>query len=341
MPVVHRIFPWSVAVTGKNQFVVAQRFDREARMLGCTSGGKLAVMDKLMVALGAMEFGTRVDERTSFALLDQYVDAGGEWIDTANCYAFWKDPTGHGGASEALLGRWLAVRPGMRDRVRIATKVGCEPISPGSYPASTEGLSRTAITAAAQESLRRMVIVVAGGAGTEPCRLSRCCKADRVAAPLLLPPTPSVGTRSCERPPVRLDHRRDPGLRRNWRRADRSVSVQPLMSGAYERMDRAPQEAFDHPGTARRLAALTGVGAELGMSRSAIVIWWLSGGSTDHRSEHTGSARHCAQGCPAVAGRRSSRTAGPGLVRSPLSRRAVPSPTQEAACEAVTEVGTM
>lgn len=81
--------------------------------------------------------------------------------------------------------------------------------------------------------------------------------------------------------------------------------------------------------------------AELGMSRSAIVIWWLSGGSTDHRSEHTGSARHCAQGCPAVAGRRSSRTAGPGLVRSPLSRRAVPSPTQEAACEAVTEVGTM
>jgi aryl-alcohol dehydrogenase-like predicted oxidoreductase len=52
----------------------------------------------------------------------------------------------------------------------------------------------------------------------------------------------------------------------------------PLMSGTYERSDRAPQEAFDHPGTARRMAALTAVAADLGVSRSAVVISWLTGG---------------------------------------------------------------
>jgi aryl-alcohol dehydrogenase-like predicted oxidoreductase len=52
----------------------------------------------------------------------------------------------------------------------------------------------------------------------------------------------------------------------------------PLMSGAYERADRAPQEAFDHPGTVRRLAALTSVADQLGADRSAVVIAWLAGG---------------------------------------------------------------
>ena len=85
----------------------------------------------LIIALGAMEFGTRIDEATSFALLDQYVDGGGVWIDTADCYAFWLSDSGAGGDSEALIGRWLAQRPGMRERVKIATKAGCEPVEAG------------------------------------------------------------------------------------------------------------------------------------------------------------------------------------------------------------------
>ncbi len=108
------------------------------------------------LALGAMEFGTRIDEETSFRLLDAYVDAGGEWIDTANCYAFWQDPSGHGGQSEELLGRWLAQRPGVRDRIKLATKVGCEPLWPGSYPEHSEGLSTKAIDTALETSLRRL-----------------------------------------------------------------------------------------------------------------------------------------------------------------------------------------
>ncbi|HZX07616.1 aldo/keto reductase [Kribbella sp.] len=108
------------------------------------------------LALGAMEYGTRIDEETSFRLLDAFVDAGGEWIDTANCYAFWQHPSGQGGQSEELLGRWLAQRPGVRDRVKLATKVGCEPLWPGSYPEHSEGLSTKAIDAALETSLRRL-----------------------------------------------------------------------------------------------------------------------------------------------------------------------------------------
>lgn len=110
------------------------------------------------LALGAMEYGTRIDEQTSFRLLDEYVDAGGEWIDTANCYSFWQDPSGHGGQSEELLGRWLAQRPGVRDRIKLATKVGCEPLWPGSFPEHAEGLSAKAIDAALETSLRRLGI---------------------------------------------------------------------------------------------------------------------------------------------------------------------------------------
>jgi aryl-alcohol dehydrogenase-like predicted oxidoreductase len=80
-------------------------------------------MTERRMVLGAMYFGTRVDEATSTALLDRFADQGGTWIDTANCYAFWADPSGVGGQSEAVIGRWLASRPGMRDRVRISTKV--------------------------------------------------------------------------------------------------------------------------------------------------------------------------------------------------------------------------
>lgn len=79
------------------------------------------------LVLGAMMFGTAVDEATSFAVLDRFVDAGGRWIDTADCYAFWASESGYGGQSEELLGRWFAARPGVRDRILLATKFGAEP----------------------------------------------------------------------------------------------------------------------------------------------------------------------------------------------------------------------
>ena len=108
------------------------------------------------LVLGAMMFGTRIDEPTSFAVLDRFVERGGVWIDTADCYAFWASESGRGGDGERLLGRWLAARPGVRDRVRIATKLGAEPLEPGSWPARREGLSAGAVRTAFAGSLERL-----------------------------------------------------------------------------------------------------------------------------------------------------------------------------------------
>src|ERR1700753_4007066 len=74
---------------------------------------------------GAMRVGTTTDEATSFAILDRYVAAGGNFIDTSDNYAFWAHQT-QGGESEALLGRWRASR-GVGDEVVIATQVGARP----------------------------------------------------------------------------------------------------------------------------------------------------------------------------------------------------------------------
>ena len=74
------------------------------------------------LALGGNVFGWTADEATSFAILDRFVDAGFNLVDTANSYSTWVP--GHvGGESETIIGRWLK-RSGKRDRVLVATKVG-------------------------------------------------------------------------------------------------------------------------------------------------------------------------------------------------------------------------
>ncbi len=108
------------------------------------------------LVLGAMMLGTRFDEEASFALLDQFMDAGGQWIDTADCYAFWASNSGLGGDSETVLGKWLRARPRMRERVRLSTKMGAQPLWAGSWPQSREGLSARAISQALQGSLKRI-----------------------------------------------------------------------------------------------------------------------------------------------------------------------------------------
>ena len=114
-------------------------------------------MTELNLALGTMYFGTRLDDQTSFSLLDRFVSAGGKMIDTADCYTFWDDPSGYGGQSEEVIGRWLAARPGVRDQVYISTKGGAEPMTEaGEWPGNRQGLSGPAIEAALEGSLRRL-----------------------------------------------------------------------------------------------------------------------------------------------------------------------------------------
>jgi len=71
------------------------------------------------LALGAMGMGTSTDETDSVTMLDRFLDAGGSFVDTANCYGWFMKRGAHGGESEELLGRWLA---GKRERVFLATK---------------------------------------------------------------------------------------------------------------------------------------------------------------------------------------------------------------------------
>jgi aryl-alcohol dehydrogenase-like predicted oxidoreductase len=97
-----------------------------------------------------MYLGSRNDQATSYRILDQYVDAGGTFIDTANIYAHWiKDC--HGGESETLLGEWIRAR-GNRDHVFIASKVG---FGYGSVP---KRLRASDIVQECDKSLQRMKI---------------------------------------------------------------------------------------------------------------------------------------------------------------------------------------
>jgi aryl-alcohol dehydrogenase-like predicted oxidoreductase len=100
------------------------------------------------LGFGGNVFGWTADESTSFQLLDAFVDTGFNLIDTADVYSTWVP--GHiGGESETIIGKWLK-QSGKRDKVVIATKVG-KPMGP-----DRNGLSRTYIEEAVEESLRRL-----------------------------------------------------------------------------------------------------------------------------------------------------------------------------------------
>ena len=102
------------------------------------------------LAFGGNVFGWTADEATSFRLLDAFVDAGGNLIDTANSYSRWAP--GHvGGESETVIGRWIA-RRGRHDDVVIATKVGSD------MGLGEKCLRRDYIIQAADESLRRLQV---------------------------------------------------------------------------------------------------------------------------------------------------------------------------------------
>ena len=112
----------------------------QSRELG-RSGLKVAP-----IAFGGNVFGWSADEKASFALLDAFVDAGFNLVDTADVYSAWV-PGNKGGESETLIGRWFK-HSGKRDKVVLATKVAKWSEHPG--------LSAENIAAAVEDSLRRL-----------------------------------------------------------------------------------------------------------------------------------------------------------------------------------------
>ena len=114
----------------------------EKRQLGTSS------LHVSPITFGGNVFGWTADEKTSFDLLDAFVGAGFNFIDSADVYSRWH-PGNSGGESETILGKWLKAR-GNRDKVSIATKLGIE-MGPGK-----KGLSRGYMMQAVEASLRRL-----------------------------------------------------------------------------------------------------------------------------------------------------------------------------------------
>jgi aryl-alcohol dehydrogenase-like predicted oxidoreductase len=268
------------------------------------------------LVLGTMYFGTRTDEATSYALLDRFVEAGGRTIDTANCYSFWTSDTGHGGQSEALLGRWLAANPGLRDELVIATKVGVEPVDGGGI----EGLSAAVIERESTRSRERLGIdtidlywahgedrttdleetVAAFGAlvdrgdvrrlGVSNHPTWRVERARAIAERLGVAPYSALQlTTSFVQPrpgaPVPgKDHRfgfvSDETLDYLDVHPELELWVySPLIQGSFDRADRPFPDAYDHPGTTARLAALNQTARERSVPASQVVLaWMLAGG---------------------------------------------------------------
>ncbi|MFB8249708.1 aldo/keto reductase [Streptomyces sp. NPDC055952] len=117
-------------------------------MTATTSLRKLGSSDLEVfpLALGGNVFGWTADEDQSFAVLDAYTAAGGNFVDTADVYSAWAEGN-RGGESESILGAWLQAR-GNRSEVVVATKAGQHP--------DFQGLSAATIKAAADASLRRL-----------------------------------------------------------------------------------------------------------------------------------------------------------------------------------------
>ncbi|WP_108658798.1 aldo/keto reductase [Acuticoccus kandeliae] len=104
------------------------------------------------IVFGGNVFGWTIDEKTSFDVLDAFVDHGFNAIDTADVYSAWA-PGNKGGESETIIGAWLKARPGMREKVTIFTKVGSDMGGP-----EKKGLSKRWILEAVEDSLKRLGI---------------------------------------------------------------------------------------------------------------------------------------------------------------------------------------
>jgi aryl-alcohol dehydrogenase-like predicted oxidoreductase len=253
--------------------------------------------------LGTMYFGTRNDKASSYRLLDQYVAAGGSFLDTANIYARWV--AGYrGGESESLLGEWMQARKN-RSQMFIASKVGFE------YPGVERGLRADQIMAECDKSLKRMGVDTidlyyahvddrdtpmeetlqafdrlvqagkvrwVGASNFLAWRLEKarwisqtngwagyCCVQQRYSY-LRPKPGASFDPQIAANDDL-LDYCRARGIT--------MLAYSPLLSGAYTRPERAFQEQYLGADSDARLQALTAVAGELGATLNEAILAWM------------------------------------------------------------------
>jgi aryl-alcohol dehydrogenase-like predicted oxidoreductase len=260
------------------------------------------------LCLGILPFGTRVDEPTSFAILDAYFAAGGRFIDTANNYSMWH-PGGVGIESETVLGKWMRTRKN-RSQLVIATKVGANRADIG------PSLSESTIMAEFDGSLRRLgtdhvdlyyahldiredplegslaafeQLVKAGKVRVLGCsnylawriersrQISRahgwaeyCCVQQRFTY-LRPQPGASFGRQRSGNDDL-LDYcQANPDFR--------MLAYSPLLAGAYTRSDKPLPKQYAGTDSERRLAELSAVAGELNATLNQVIYAWLLQGS--------------------------------------------------------------
>jgi aryl-alcohol dehydrogenase-like predicted oxidoreductase len=258
------------------------------------------------LCLGTMNFGYRTDERTSFAILDRFLEAGGNFLDTSNNYGQWH---GDAGESERVIGRWRRSR-GLTDQVVVATKVGARTLVPGDpAPEHWQGLGAATIREDAETSLRQL--------GVERLDLYYAHVEDRstpleetVDALAELAERGTVGllgasnhatwrieraraiARAGGRPTYQCVQQEHSYLLAQPDRGQLNLiseelidyataedltllAYSPLLKGTYARPGQAPPAGYDHPGNQARLAVLREVAAELGATPNQVVLAWL------------------------------------------------------------------
>jgi aryl-alcohol dehydrogenase-like predicted oxidoreductase len=255
------------------------------------------------LCLGAVNLGTKVDKKESFALLDRYYEAGGRFIDTANNYSFFYN--GKGGESETVIGEWMKDR-GIRNELVIATKVGFN------TPEIGNSLSADVIRLEFEGSLRRLQ--------TEYVDLYYAHK-DHRDDPLeetlrsfhRLHRKGQVRAIGCSNYLAwRIEEARDLSRQHGWPgyccvqakhsylrprpgsfdithpvanddlfdycRVNRGVlmlAYSPTLGGAYQRSDREIGETYKGADTDARLAALRKVAKDLGATSIQVVLAWM------------------------------------------------------------------
>jgi aryl-alcohol dehydrogenase-like predicted oxidoreductase len=257
------------------------------------------------LCLGTMYFGYRTDERTAFAILDRFLEAGGTFLDTANNYGQWH---GEAGESERVLGRWMRSR-GVADRMVVATKVGARTLRPGDpSPEHWQGLTADHIRTDADTSRRNLGLdrlplyyahiddratplaetvdalaglAEAGTVGLLGCSntaLWRIERARGIAHAAGRPGYSCIQQQHSYLLPLpqpdqtnligveTLDYAESEGLH--------LLAYSPLLKGTYARGGQ-PSEEYVHAGNAARLSVLHDVARELGATPNQVVLAWL------------------------------------------------------------------
>lgn len=256
------------------------------------------------LCLGTMYFGYRTPEAVAFDILDRFLDAGGNFLDTANCYGQWH---GDAGESERVIGRWMKSR-GVTGRMVVATKVGARTTVAGNPDARHwQGLGSRAILADADLSRRNLgvdrldlyyahiddrdtpleetvdafaglaergTVGLLGASNTATWRIAR--------ARGLAQRRPAY--RCVQQRYSYLPALQGPGdfdmiseeLKDYAAAANLTLfAYSPLLGGAYGNPDKPLPAAFDHPTAHARLAALFDVAMELDVSANQVVLAWL------------------------------------------------------------------